>query len=267
MFSKERMDEFFDKYDVQKFKLTDWKNERGEKLHPLLKDGPVANIGLILKDTLEPFMPKLNEIIENKDNQYKQTINTQRADKILSISYRLDEIDPLLTKNIEIAIAKKLGGNLFPGNNAEININKAGFDYLGQYGLGTTNWHTDASPSPRSYVQLIIYLVDVNDNDDGPFEAYLEPEKNFYDNETLCYLGVHVGEELKKKELFPKKEQNGNKILGPQYTTVMFVPYFPHRANYPIRKDRIVLALTLLLDNSVDFSNFEKYGLEDPRKK
>jgi hypothetical protein len=33
-------------YSPEYFRIKDWKSERGEKLHPLLKDGPFANLGL-----------------------------------------------------------------------------------------------------------------------------------------------------------------------------------------------------------------------------
>jgi hypothetical protein len=267
-FTLEKMKEFFKKNNIEKFKIKDWELERGEKYHPFLKNAPVTNIGTFLKETIEPFMPKLLDIIENKDKKYNEIINIKRDDNILSTSFRLNEIDKDFTKKIESAIAEKLGDGLIPANNAEININKMGFESLGPTGLGTTAWHTDAGTlnndirrSPH-ILQIITYLVDVNDNDDGPFEACLEPEKNFYDNETLSTFQIHVGEELHDKNMFPNKEDIGIKMLGPKYTTVMFVPYFPHRANYPIRKDRVVLAITFFLDPSKNFVDLKKYNLE-----
>jgi hypothetical protein len=262
LFSMEKMDEFFKKHDVEKFRIKDWHQERGEKLHSLMKDGPGVNIGLILKDVLEPFMPRINEIIENKNNQYEEVINFKTENnEIISKSFILNKIDNELFKLIGKAVADRLGEGLLPPDEIEIGINKVGFDHLGVGGLGPTNWHTDAGGS-GNFISLITYLVDVNDKDDGAFEMCNEPEKNFYDNDTLGVLSIHVGEELQKRKLVPKEGEIGTYITGPKYTTLMFVPYFAHKANYPKRKDRIVLAMTLHLSPSKNFVDLKKYNLE-----
>jgi hypothetical protein len=243
--------EFFEKNNIETYRIKNWTIEKGEKLHPLLKYSPAVNIGILLKDVIEPFESEINDIFKNKDGKYPEIEIFKIDDGIITAKeFDLRIINNNIYDYIKKGISEKLSSSGINISVLEMKliIYKKTNDNLGKKGMHATNWHLDDA---RADIRLIIYLDDVNDELDGPFEVCNNPELNAYELKELSYKGIHIYDTLMEKEgKIPNENENGIKFFGPKYTTAMFYSSILHRANRPIRKDRPFLFIFLNIEEN-----------------
>jgi len=101
-------------------------------------------------------------------------------------------------------------------------------------------WHSDNEPDHVS--RLIIYLDDVMEEGDAPFEYYDDPDN------TVCkfyYDLKYADRGWKKTRFFNLQEERKHKVFGPKYTSFIFQPNMIHKANFARNKKRDVISLNL----------------------
>jgi hypothetical protein len=241
---EEKSKEFFKNNNYEDYKIKDWSKEKGSNLHPLLSEMPVVNLGMLLRDLIIPVQNKIENIIKNKNGEYPEIHKFKTDDgKVTAKEFNISSFDKDLFSYLEDSISKKLSTEDIEVNISDIIVGlyKASKDNLGKKGMHATEWHLD---DEGSNVRLIIYLDDINDELDGPFEVCNNSDKNAYKLKKLSEQGIHLEDRI-VPEAFPSEEEDGKKFFGPKYSTIMFYSSIPHRANRPIRKDRPFLFVLL----------------------
>jgi hypothetical protein len=241
---KKYMD-FFTEHNIDEFKIKDWKNEIGEKFHPLLKDSPL----LVTDMWREKFMELDNEIQDIFNGKYNEQFFDEDGIKAAYRSYHVPE--SLIQKMMTI-LAKDLDVDeeylMF-----SVIENQTGFiaNPQGEEQVDAAqNWHTDVQL--KQTVKLIMYLSDVEDELDGPFEYITRPEERHFNIDTLHDLDIKpdVGFDTIANVMSLPKEKKV-KMYGPRYTAVVFDVSCVHKGNYPIRRPRRILMADIKRKNNI----------------
>jgi hypothetical protein len=101
-------------------------------------------------------------------------------------------------------------------------------------------WHSDNEPN--NVTRLIIYLDDVIDDGDSPFEYYDDPKNKICE---YNYANNKIDGGWKKSRFFNLDEDKKIKVYGPKYSSFIFHPNMIHKANFARTKKRDVISINL----------------------
>lgn len=101
-------------------------------------------------------------------------------------------------------------------------------------------WHSDNEPD--HVTRLIIYLDDVLNDGDAPFEWYDDPENSVC---KFYYDLKYADQGWKKTRFFDLQEERKNKVFGKKHTSFLFQPNMIHKGNFARNKKRDVISLNL----------------------
>jgi hypothetical protein len=230
-----RSKRYFEDNSINKFIIKDWKTEAGSKYHPLLKDSP-----LLITDMWRKEFMKIDDDIQSlfkgeyygdyyKDREHMRSFSFPEGDlgqKILSIIGKDLNIDYEFR---QIAILE---------------------NQIGVMDRPAENWHTDQQM--RETVRIIIYLSDVEDEADGPFEYIARPEERHINLDTLHDLDLNAEAGMNiynYVDSLPKEKKA--KMYGKKYTAVIFDPVCIHRGSNPTRRPRRIMLVDIKRRNSI----------------
>jgi hypothetical protein len=228
-----------DKYGIEHFRIKDWKTERGEKVHPFLKDSPVADLGMRYYDKLKPLEKEINDIFDKAKQHEKHPNFSDENGKVTFYTY--SSASPELMQKLMSIFAEDLGIEEFLSFQFIENVinfteipGKTG-EYPTQV-WPAIDWHEDSQV--YNTLRLVVYLSDVDDIDDGAFEYAYPPENYVFDSDTLHDLDVDFSIMTLSYDHKHLPEENKKLLLGKKFTAGLFNPYIPHKGNYPKRKSR-----------------------------
>jgi hypothetical protein len=237
--------DFFITHDIDEFRVKDWKKEMGEKYHPLLKNSPL----LVTDMWREKFM-EFDKEIQNVFNgefteQFFDEDGIKAAYKSFSIPEDLKQkLMRIVAKDLDVdeeflmftIIENQLGFVAKPQGEEQVDA--------------AQNWHCD--DQLKQTVKMIMYLSDVEDELDGPFEYIDKPEERHFNIDTLHDLGIkpdHGFGTMPYVMSLPNKKKK--KMYGPKYTAVVFDVSCIHKGNYPTRRPRKILMVDIKRKNNL----------------
>jgi hypothetical protein len=237
---------FFSKYNIDNFRIKNWKDDVGKNYHPLLKDSPliVTNI----------WREKLLEIEAEIDSIFEGPYHLEDIESGKARYKSFNEIPKDIEQKIMSIVAKDLDiDNEF--YQFSILENQTGFvkdetqwrpEDAGQY------WHIDSQM--RQTLRCIVYLSDVEDELDGPFEYIDRPEERHFNIDAIHeFNNIDPNPVIIDTYLQNLQSEKKVKMYGPKYTAVIFDPSCIHKANYPIRKPRRVLMFDVKRKNNISY--------------
>jgi hypothetical protein len=232
-------DIILDKYGMEHFKIKNWKEERGEKVHPLLKDSPVVDLGMRYYDKLKPLEKEIDDVFNKARNDQKHPNFSDENGKVTFYTY--SSASPELTQKLMKIFAEDLDiEEFFAFYFIENVIN---FTEIpggpGEYPTQVwpaVDWHEDGQV--YNALRMVVYLNDVENEDDGPFEYAYPPENYVYDFDTLHDLDVDFGAGTRSYDHKHAPAENKKFLLGKKFTAGLFHPHIPHKGTYPRRKSR-----------------------------
>jgi hypothetical protein len=234
--------EFFSKNDIENFRIKNWKDDIGAKFHPLLKDSPVlvTNIWredlLKLDDDIQKIFnnPPVEELFyDDKNRPHKKVFSipeNELGQKILNIIGKDLDID---NEFFMVTLVEN-----------QIDI----------YDIAAEKWHIDHQL--KQSVRVIIYLTDVDNEGDAPFEYISNPEKRHYNMDSILDRNLDLAAGFKMQDyansLPPERKI---KVLGPRYTAIVFDPTCIHKGNKTINKPRRILLADIKRKNNIGAYN------------
>jgi hypothetical protein len=235
------------------FRIKDWKSEYGGKIHPLLKDSPIANLGVEYSEGLSKLEKEILEF-EKKSIEKGEFYNVCSQDGSAEKGEMHNEpgyTEVLIPQKSDLG--KKIYEVLSPIKNTHLGADIALVRFIANSNpekIQTSHWHMDAADD--KHTRLMVYLVDVENENDGPFEYVENPENHYYDAFTLSPLGINIGQwlyyenKIRPHGYFIDNEKLPTKQLyGKKFTTFIFSPFFPHKGNVPVYKDRLALIMNI----------------------
>jgi hypothetical protein len=237
--------DFFRKHSIEEFRIKDWKIEAGERFHPLLKDSPL----LVTDMWREKFMELDSEIQDIFNGSYEKEFFDEDG---ITAAYKSYHVSESLRQKMMAILAKDLDVDeeylMF-----SVIENQTGFiaKPQGEEQVDAAqNWHTDVQL--KQTVKLIMYLSDVEDELDGPFEYIDKPEERHFNIDTLHDLNIKPDVGFNTLEyILSLPEEKKKKMYGPRYTAVVFDVSCNHKGNYPTRRPRKILMADVRRKNNI----------------
>jgi hypothetical protein len=252
-------DIILNKYGIEHFRIKNWKEERGAKVHPLLKDSPVADLGMRYYDKLKPLEKEIDDIFDKAGPDEKSPNFSDENDKVTFYIY--NNVSPELRQKLMKIFAEDLGIKEFLAFHFIENV--VNFTEIpgapGEYPTQiwpAVDWHEDGQV--YNCLRMAIYLNDVDDIEDGAFEYAYPPENYVFDFDTLHDLDVDFGAGTRSYSHKFAPEENKKLLLGKKFTSALFHPHIPHKGNYPKRKNRRVIFIDFEPHNR--FSKANEYA-------
>jgi hypothetical protein len=227
------------KYGMEHFRIKDWKTQRGEKVHPFLKDSPVADLGLRYAEKLKPLEKEIDAIFDNARPDQKHPNFSDEHGKVTFYTY--SSASEQLRQKLMKIFAEDLGIEEFLAFHFIENVvnftelKSENGEYIPQV-WPAVDWHEDGQA--YNCLRMVVYLNDVDDENDGPFEYAYPPENYFFDFDTLHDLDVDFGIGTLSYGHKDAPAEKKKLLLGKKFTAGLFHPHIPHKGNYPNRKNR-----------------------------
>lgn len=224
--------------------LIDWKNLHNYyHLHPLLRkdnDIPVKNLGFYFKPFLQQYFEDIDKIMDDENNiVVTQSYQGQPVRSELKDITMFQEVINYFENFFQRKSFNVYLNRLYPTDIPRIldvnHINNGKDYWLSEI------WHTDNKLD--GVMKLNIYLSDVNDDGESPFEYIKEPEKNFYSYKE--FQGDDKWRLTRVNSYSPTPDQTV-KVYGKKYTSILFVPNFIHKGNFAKTKARDLLSLKFM---------------------
>jgi hypothetical protein len=248
-----------DKYGMEHFRIKDWKKERGEKVHPFLKDSPVINLEMRYYDKLKPLEKEIDDVFDKANEDQKHPNFSDENGKVTFYTY--SSASPELMQKLMTIFAEDLGIDEFLDFNFIENVVNftevpgAQGEYPNQI-WPAVDWHEDGQA--YNVLRMVVYLNDVDSIEDGAFEYAYPPENYFFDFDTLHDLDVDFGIGTSSYNHKHAPAENKKLLLGKKFTAAIFHPHIPHKGNYPKNKSRRTIFLDFEPHNR--FSKAHEYA-------
>jgi hypothetical protein len=221
--------------------LTDWKNLPNYRLLPpiLRKDNdvPLKNLGFYFKPFLEQYFEDIDKIMDDENNivvtqsyqgrpvrsKLKDMSMFQNVIHYFEHFFQRKSFDVYLNRLYPTDVPRILNADQI----------KSGKDYW-----ISEMWHTDNKEDGA--IKLNVYLSDVDDDSNSPFEYIKNPEKHFY-----LYKKFQGDDKVKLTRVnnFNPRPDQTIKVYGKKYTSILFIPNFIHKGNFAKTKVRDLLSL------------------------
>jgi hypothetical protein len=231
-----------EKYGVEHFRIKNWKEEKGEKIHPLLKDSPIADLGLRYAEKLKPLEKEIDDVFDKATPEQKHRNFSDEHDAATFLTYssaRPELIQKLMKIFAEDMEIEEFFAFYFIENLVNFTEKpSAPGEYVPQIWPAVA-WHEDGQV--YNSLRAMVYLNDVDDIEDGAFEYAYPPEKYAIDSDTLQDLDVNIGALTVSFLHKDAPAENKKLFLGKKFSAALFHPHIPHKGNYPTRKSRRVL--------------------------
>jgi hypothetical protein len=230
--------EFFLHNDINKFLIKDWKNEIGKKFHPLLESSPLLVTNMWRKEFLE-LDDEIQELFKKENNKqfYKNEEKEHMKDFLFPENELGQKIMSIMGKDLDLI------------NNEFLTISLLE-NQVGIMDRPAEDWHTDSQM--KQTVRIIVYLSDVDDELDGPFQYIARPEEKHFNIDDFHNFNVdpEAGMEM-YSYVNSLPEEKKVKMYGKKYTAVIFDPMCLHRGSNPIRKPRRIMLIDIKRKNNI----------------